>query len=528
MKNNFAQFGKYLRFICRRERIISPVWIIILVALSVMFAALYPALLPSQAEITNMAVMMSAPSMTAMMGNVYGFDNLTQASVMTQECLVWFLIAIAIMNIYLVNRHTRVDEELGRLEMFRALPVGRQSGNLSTIIFALAANALIAILSALGLMALNIGGTDASGAFAYGFAIGAVGFLFAGITLLLAQIFSTSHGVTGLSMALLGVFYIMRALGDVRDNALSYISPLGLALKVEAFYADKAYPIIIIIAEGIVLCAAALIIGAIRDHGAGVVPARKGRAHASVFLRTPFGLAWRILKGTVIGWGVTMLLLGASYGSVCQQLNDLIANNEIMKQIIGADAGSVLLDNYVAMIFVIMSMVCAVPVVLSALKIRSEEKRGRLEQIFAKPVQKVKFYLNFILIGVFESIIMEVCLSIGMGAASGGRLNIPDLLKAGLTYLPAIWAFASIAVFLTGLLPKLSGLVWAMFGYTFIILYFGRLMDVPEWAMRITPFGNIPQLPLQEFTIVPLIVLSIIAVLLCAIGVTAFLRRDIG
>ncbi|MGF7143909.1 ABC-2 type transport system permease protein [Anaerotaenia torta] len=528
MNNSFARLGTYLRFICRRERISSVIWIICIAGFAAIFAGIYPGLLPGQAEIVQMAATMSNPAMVAMMGNVYGMENLTQASVMAQECLVWFLITAAVMNIFLINRHTRVDEELGRLEIFRALPVGRLTGSLAAIKFAFGVNLLISIFTAALLLAVNIGGTTVSGVFAYGVAIGVVGFVFAGLTLLGAQLFSTAHGVSGFSFALLGLFYIMRALGDVSSNALSWISPLGLGLKVEAFYSDALMPLIILLLEGVVLTVTALLIGAMRDHGAGVLPARKGRARASRFLLSPLGFAWRVSRGSVLGWAAAVFLLGASYGSVCTNINDFVENNEMMKKILGAEGRTTLLDNYIAMIFLIMSIVASIPAVMTAIRIHSEEKRGRLEQIFARSVPRGKLYTSFLAVSVAESIVLELLMTLGLSISSGGELTVGSLLKTGFNYLPAIWTMMGIAALLAGFMPKLTSLVWAVFGYTFIVMYFGRIMNMPEWASRITPFGNIPQLPVQEFSAAPLIILTLLAAAFTVIGVWRFRERDIG
>ncbi len=528
MNNNFAQLWRYLLFICRRERVTSTIWIVCVSGFAALLAALYPSLLPTQAEINQLAASMTNPAMVAMMGNVYGMEKLTQASVMAQECLIWLLIAIAIMNIFLVNRHTRVDEELGRQEMFRALPVGRLTGSLATIKFAFTVNLLISILTAVLLIAVDIGGTTVNGAFAYGLAIGAVGILFASLTLLAAQLFSTAHAVSVFGFAMMVLFYILRALGDVKNSVLSSISPLGLGLKVEAFYGDNFLPLVILLAEALVLTIIALAIGAGRDHGAGVLPARKGRAHASSFLRTPLGYAWRISRGLIIGWGVGIFLLGASYGSVISDINAFVEGNEMMQQFLDAGGANTLLDSYVALIFMMMSMVVSVPVVLTAMKIHGEEKRGRLEQIFAKAVPRIKLYGSFLTVAVIGSLVLELLLAAGLVAASGGELSFGPVFQAGLCYLPAIWAITGLAVLLVGFLPKMAALIWAVFGYSFIVMYFGKIMELPEWTAKITPFGNIPQLPVQEFTAVPLIILSLIAVALSTFGLLRYKERDIG
>jgi ABC-2 type transport system permease protein len=276
MSKVFANFGRYFMFICKRERVSSPIWLASCVCVFAGMAALYPRFMTDEASSAALAAMMDTPAMVAMMGPAYGTDIYTPAIAMASQCLVWYLLAIAVMNIFLVNRHTRADEERGRLEMLIALPVGRLTGSLSTLAFAFALNFAISAITALSLIIMNIEGTSVAGALTFSFVIGAVGFLFAGLTLLFAQLFSTKAAVSGAGMAALGLFYILRASGDVSGDALSLISPLGLALKTEAFYANNLAPLFMLIAEGIIFSVAALFINAIRDHGSGIIHASKG------------------------------------------------------------------------------------------------------------------------------------------------------------------------------------------------------------------------------------------------------------
>jgi len=81
---------------------------------------------------------------------------------------------------------------------------------------------------------------------------------------------------------------------------------------------------------------------------------------------------------------------------------------------------------------------------------------------------------------------------------------------------------------MVGAFPKLKSLVWILFGYSFIMFYFGRLFDIPETALKLSPFGNTPQLPVQEFSAAPLVVMCCISVALIVGGVVFFRKRDIG
>jgi len=524
-----ANFGKYLRFITRRERVVGLIWILALVGSAALFASIYPRIFPSSDALAAMVGSMNTPAMVAMMGPVYGLESLTVAMAMAQQCLLWLALTAIIMNIFFVNRHTRTDEELGRHEMLASLPVGRLTGSLSTITGAFALNVIISLLTAVFLCALNIDGTTAAGAFAYGFSIGAQGFAFAAITLLTAQLFSTARGSMGVSFAILGAAYILRASGDMNGSALSVISPLGLGLKVEAFYANNFTPIFILLVEAFALIAIALVINAKRDIGAGVFAARKGREHASRFLQNPLGLAWRLSKTSFLAWSLAFLILGASYGAVVGELDNFVAGNDTIRQMIEASGGAnSLATAFLAMLSSIMAVLISVPVVGAINRLYSEEKRGRLEQIFSKSVSRAKLYGGFITVAVIESVVLEFLLAAGLCVASSGELSFGLLLKTGFTYLPAIWVMSGLVVLLVGFIPKLTAVIWAVFGYTFLVMYFGRIMDVPEWAQKITPFGNIPQLPVQEFTIAPLLILTFIAAALTALGVWRFKERDIA
>jgi len=169
---------------------------------------------------------------------------------------------------------------------------------------------------------------------------------------------------------------------------------------------------------------------------------------------------------------------------------------------------------------------CAVPVINISGKIHAEEKRGRLEQLFAKSVPPARMFLSYIAIAFITSFITLSLMAVGFYIAAGD-MQLGALLNAALTYLPALWLMLGLNVLLVGLVPKLAGLIWAVFAYAFAVFYFGKLFNVPEWAVKISPFAYIPQLPMQDFALAPLCVLAVLAAAVCVAGVSGFSRRDV-
>jgi ABC-2 type transport system permease protein len=102
------------------------------------------------------------------------------------------------------------------------------------------------------------------------------------------------------------------------------------------------------------------------------------------------------------------------------------------------------------------------------------------------------------------------------------------MAAASFAYWPAVLLMMGVMVFLLGFLPRLStSLTWAVYGVSMLVAMFGGLFSLSEAAIRATPFGAIPRMPAQDFVLLPIVVLAVIAVVLAALGVQRFSSRDI-
>ena len=97
-----------------------------------------------------------------------------------------------------------------------------------------------------------------------------------------------------------------------------------------------------------------------------------------------------------------------------------------------------------------------------------------MEQIYARSVPRAKLYGAFLIVAVFESIVLQFLLAAGLWSTAKGELILGEMLKPAFIYLPAIWLMVGIAVLLVGGVLKMTALIWAIFGYSFLDLYMGR------------------------------------------------------
>jgi ABC-2 type transport system permease protein len=65
-------------------------------------------------------------------------------------------------------------------------------------------------------------------------------------------------------------------------------------------------------------------------------------------------------------------------------------------------------------------------------------------------------------------------------------------------------------------------------GRTVLLNIFGQALQLSHWVLDISPFTHVPKLPGGAVAATSLLWLSVIALALCASGLAALRRRDIG
>ena len=546
LRGDFANSGTIVKFIFRRERLISAVWILSLVLFSMAVAPAMSNMFPDAASRNQFASSFNNPIMIAMMGPIYGADNYTAGAMYGGMMLLWYSIAVAVMNIFFVVRHTRADEQAGRVEVVRSLPTGRLANLNATMMSALILNVVLGLLTGLGLAVLGIEDMGFAGSMAYGAATAGIGLVFAAIAALFAQLSSNASGASGLSFLSIGVFYMIRAAGDMQGNEIiSCISPLGLVLRTQAYVENNFWPALVMLLTAVVISGFAYWLNSIRDMGQGFIAARPGRAGASVMLRSPLGLAWRLLRGMLIIWAIVVFVLGASYASVVGEIDSFIGDSPEYMTLIGvpvdtlstlstADQAKVVVDSFGTFVTLMMTLLAIVPLINAVMKVSAEEKEGRAENVLTRAVPRCRYMLGYIVLAFAASAVLQFLTASGLyitAAAVVGNNNpftFSELLKSFFAFLPALWIMIGFTVCIIGLLPRLTGVVWGYFGVVAFASLMGRLV-LPDWAMNITPLHFVSQPePLKDYVInfTPLIVMTAIAAVLTAAGVIAYTKRD--
>ena len=519
-----------IRFMLRRDRVRIPAWVLGLTIATAGTANNLATLYANPADREAIAATMDSPAGIAMTGPIYGTEY--HYGVMMGHQMLWFTaILVAVMTVLLVVRHTRLEESTGRAELVRAGVVGRHAMTAAAFAVAAIANAAVGLLIAAALGATGLDGITWGGSLLYGAAHVAVGLVFAGVTAITVQVTEHSRGASGMALAVLGLSYALRAVGDVSAPWLSWLSPIGWAQATQVYFADRWWPLLVAAVVAAALLAAGVSLSTRRDVGASLRRPRAGAPEASALLVHPVGLALRLHRANLIGWTVSLFLLGVMYGSVLGDAAQMLTTVEALEDFLPDVAGVDITESFASMITTILAIIASIFAVLSAQKLRSEETAGRAEPLLATALSQPRWVVSHLIVimGGSLAVLLAGGLGIGLtGAATTGDADLlPKLVAAALAYAPALWVTVGVAVALFGLLPRALLLTWGVVLYSFVVVYLGGLLQFPAWTRNLSPFGHVPQLPVADFNVVPLLLLTLVAGGLVAAGIVGFRRRDL-
>jgi ABC-2 type transport system permease protein len=516
------------RFILRRDRVRILIWIIALVVLAALTTIGIEGVFPNQAALDQTAAATYGnAAMIAFNGAAQGLNSV--GGQVAFQFGAGGMVLVGLMSIFMVGRLTRGEEEAGRLEVVRSLPVGIHANTLAAGLTVGAMNLIVGGLIAAVLIAQ---GLPVTGSVVFGVCFILVGLVFGSVALLVAQITESTRIVYGTAGALLGAAYVLRAVGDIGNGILSWFSPIGVAQKARPFADERWWPLLLLVAVTVLLVAAAAAVTVRRDLGAGLLASQPGPSTASPSLGHPLGLAFRLQRASLLGWGAGVLFIGIAYGWMGPTVDTLIGGNKALTELMAGAGGGNLTDLYFASSFRLMALIATGFAIGSALRVRGEETSMRADLVLATPVSRWWFAASHLAVAFVGSVILLAVagLATGLtyGLAGGDMGSVPRLFAAALVYAPAMWIMVGIAIALDGLVPRLVGVSWAILAACVVVGFLGAVLGLPRWLSDLSPFERVPQLPVARLTLLPLLVISAIAAGLTFIGLTGLRRRDIG
>ncbi len=532
--------ARLLRLAARRDRILLPVWVLSLGVVLLASVASIVGLYGTETERVQYAVAV-APSVVARAfeGPIFGTSL---GAILMTETFGMLAVLVAIMSLQAVVRHTRLEEETGRAELVGSAVVGRHAPLTAAMLLTFAANLVVGALAVLILLAYDL---PVAGSLLAGLLLMSVGWSFAGVAAITAQVSASARGANGLAGAVVGVAYFLRAVGDGLGEVAasrvevisawpSWLSPIGWGQQGRAFAGERWWVLALFAALVVVTVAVAFAMTRHRDSGIGMRPVRAGPASASAALRSPLGLAWRLQHGSVLWWSVGLAIAAAVFGAIGEEVDAFLETSDELAELFAQLGGSeVLVDLFIVFLMGLLAVAVGAFAVQGVLRLRSEELTGRVEPLLSTAVARTRWMASHLTVVALGSIGMLLAVGLAGGTAYGlvtgewgGRFG--DWVLAAMLGVPAVWALAALVVAAVGLLPRWAVAIgWSALGISLVMGQLGALFDLPQWVLNISPFTHVPAFPAEELEWLPPVLLLVVAAGLTTIGLVALRRRDL-
>ncbi len=531
---------RLVRLALRTDRLVLPAWLVAIAALATTVVVSVAGLYPTAAERVAAATFMAGnPIARAFDGPAAGAEL---GALITVESTGVLSVLAGLLAVQTVVRHTRREEESGRAELVGSAVVGRHARLAAALVVATGAALTVGAIVAVVLLAQ---GLAVAGSVLAGLAVASVGVVFAGVAAVTAQLVCTARGANGLAGALLGAAFLLRAIGDAAGEVAasgvevvsawpSWLSPIGWAQQARPFGGDRFEVLLLALVTTVALLAVAALLAVRRDHGAGMIAPRTGPASASRWLRTPSGLVWRLHRGALVAWTASVAALGAVFGAVGDNVEELLEVSPEFADVLGAVAGgSDLVDLYLALAAGILAVIASGALVQLLLRARTEEVIGRLEPILATAVSRRRWMAVHLAMAAVAGVVVVVALgSAGAGAfavMTGDARGGAGMLTGAVAHLPAVWVLGAVVALAVALAPRWAPAIgWSAFGGAFVVGQFGALFGLPEAVQAVSPFHHVGAVPAEDVAVAPLVVLTGLAALLAVAATEAFARRDLA
>lgn len=527
--NASTGFGIMVRFILRRNWLRMLIWLVVLAGMVVLVIDSQRELFPTQADRDAYALVANTPAIAALTGLPYAAGTL--GGILNIKLWMTMAIALSFAVIFLVTRNGRAEEEAGRTELLRAGVLGNHAYSLANwTVFSVFA-ILVGLASAGAAISQEL---PVDGALTMGASFAATALVFLGVSAVAGQLTRTSGGANGLASTVLGISYLVRAVADVQgegENAswLTWLSPIGWAQQSRSYGDNNWWPLLLCVGAAVILLVVALALERGRDLGAGLIPERVGPRSASAALRTQTGLTIRLQRGSIIGWSVGIVVFAMFFGGVATAMADLLSGDSPIAQAFLGGSKNIL-DGLLGFFLMANALLVAAFVLQSADSIRAAESKGRTEMQWSSAISRIRWAAARMVVPAVWSLVLLAVSGAAIGATFGAAVGQPDqawrFLGASVAYWPSALLVIGVVVLCAAVIPRAAAAVtWALYAVAVILSMFGDLFGLPDWVINNTPFTAIPRLGM-DFTVLPLVVVTALAVITGGIGLWVLRNRD--
>jgi ABC-2 type transport system permease protein len=313
---------------------------------------------------------------------------------------------------------------------------------------------------------------------------------------------------------------------------LRWATPLGWAEELRPFTGAQPAVLLLPAAASVLLLWIAARLGASRDIGSGLLPARGSADPRLGLLSSPTAQALRGQAGGLVAWAGTFGVFAFVLGTVSGSISPADVPASLEKQVVKFGAGALVTPTgYLAFVFLFVVLAVSVFACAQVGAARREEAGQQLATLLALPVGRTRWLTGRLLLAVAAAAAISLLTGLltWVGAAAGGvSVSLPRMLEAGANCLPTAVLFLGITALAYAAIPRASAAAaYSAVTVTFLWQTVGALLTAPGWLLDLTPFAHVALIPAQPFQATAAAVMTGTGVVAAVGALAVFRRRDL-
>jgi polyether ionophore transport system permease protein len=319
--------------------------------------------------------------------------------------------------------------------------------------------------------------------------------MFASVGAVTSQLMATRAQAAAAGAAVLGVAFMLRALGDTTSSGhwLVYLSPLGWVEQVHPLTGPQ--PVWLLpIAGLVVLCVAVTLLLSGRDLGTSVLADSGTAAARTAMLGSPVPFALRLSWAGIAGWLAAAMAGGALYGSLAKSTGDAFASSGMLRKFTGSLTHTTVRELqltgtrvYAGVIFLILMTLIMAYVATAMGRVREDEAEGFLDNLVVRRVSREGWLAGragLILVVLILAGLLGAVAFWAAAASGHAGLAFHDLLLAGINAAAPAALLLGIGLLALGFLPRLTSIVcWGLLAWAFLLDMLGSAVKINHWLM---------------------------------------------
>jgi ABC-2 type transport system permease protein len=448
-------------------------------------------------------------------------------------------IATAIWALMAATRWLRGEESAGRWELVLAGPITPRAATARTLTGLGSGVGALWVVAAAGTAIVarrdDVGISPARAAF-FATVIAFAPAVFLAVGAVASQLMATRARANSVGATVLGVAFMLRALGDAAPAAhwLVDVSPFGWIEQIHPL--GDAHPLWLVPLAGLTagLGWLAVALAARRDLGDSVIADRDTAPARIRMLSRPTLFAIRMARGSIAAWLGATAIAALLYGAFARSAGQVFADSSVIRKFAGTlapTAAHLGEQTYAGIIFLLMTTLLMAYASAAMANVRETEAEGYLDNLLVRRVGRLPWLAGRV--GVAATVLVTGGILAGAGFWAGAAsqhagLTAPELIRAGINACAPGLLLLGTVVFTFGFLPRATAVVgYAMLAWAFLLEMLGSALHFNHWLMDTSMLHHLALAPTVDPNWRIDGTFLTLGAALAAVGAWRFSRRDL-